>query len=221
MTQSRKRRPIEAGEVFSRLTVIAQADPMINRRGFPVFRVLAKCECGTEVIVYESKLRYGSTRSCGCLKKEASRNNLPAAKHGMAGSPTHISWRAMKDRCQYPGTNGYERYGGAGITVCERWQVFENFLADMGMRPEGKTIDRIDSRGNYEPGNCKWSTWREQESNRSDNRYVELAGEQVCFTEAARLLSVGIDRLKYQSEILGGDQNAVNSILKEILTAAA
>lgn len=212
---------MKIGEVFSRLTVVGEAEPKINARGFPIFRVRAKCECGTEVTVYESKLRYGSTRSCGCLALEASKRNLPAANHGMAGSPTHISWRAMKDRCQYPGTNGYERYGGAGITVCEHWQLFENFLADMGIRPEGMTIDRIDSTGNYEPGNCKWSTWREQESNRSDNRYVELAGDKVCFTEAARLLGVGIDRLKYQSVILGGDQHAVNSVLKEILTAAA
>jgi hypothetical protein len=92
-------------------------------------------------------------------------------KHGhrKLRTPTYRSWQAMKERCFNEKSIGYKRYGGKGITVCERWKnSFENFLADMGERPEGKTIDRIDHTGNYEPSNCKWSTRKEQARNTYD-----------------------------------------------------
>ncbi len=72
----------------------------------------------------------------------------------------------MWDRCTQPTTNGYKDYGGRGISVCERWEFFESFLADMGARPDGKTLDRADVNGNYEPGNCRWATRSEQERNK-------------------------------------------------------
>ena len=89
-------------------------------------------------------------------------------------SPTYISWRDMKARCQNPNHEHYEYYGGRGVEVCERWQNFANFLADMGERPPGKTLDRINNDRNYEPGNCRWATPKEQAQNRR-NQYLFIA----------------------------------------------
>ena len=88
--------------------------------------------------------------------------------HGHYKSLTYVSWQQMKARCRNPKTHGSELYLGRGITVCSRWQAFENFLADMGERPVGMTLDRKDPDGNYEPGNCQWATPRQQQQNRRD-----------------------------------------------------
>lgn len=91
--------------------------------------------------------------------------------HSVGGtSPTYNSWASMKQRCNYPKSASYERYGGRGISVCERWLTFDNFLADMGVRPEGMTLDRKGANGNYEPDNCKWSTLSEQALNQRPNK---------------------------------------------------
>lgn len=95
-------------------------------------------------------------------------------RHGAYGTPTYWSWSGMQIRCYYPSNPSYTRYGGRGIKVCERWMGehgFVNFLADMGEKPDGKSLDRIDNDGNYEPGNCKWSTGVEQQANRRSSQH--------------------------------------------------
>jgi hypothetical protein len=95
-----------------------------------------------------------------------------SARHGQSNSPEYVSWRHMKQRCSNPKRRDYAYYGARGITVCERWQTFDNFLADMGLRPtENYTLERNDSKGNYEPGNCCWATRLDQSRNRSGYTY--------------------------------------------------
>ena len=105
-------------------------------------------------------------------------------------SPTYNAWRAMVDRCTCPTSGNYERYGARGITVCDRWRSFSNFLADMGSRPEGRTIDRIDGSKGYEPGNCRWASNKEQARNKRTNLIVTYRGESRCVAEWVEILGL-------------------------------
>ena len=156
------------GQRFGRL-VVTRRDGSYGKKA----KWRAMCDCGKEVSVVGYQLRSGKTKSCGCLHREkaAIRASTFRLTHGHARkgiiSPTWRSWHCMINRRRNPHMPGYSRYGGRGIKVCDRWQdSFENFLSDMGERPTGKTIDRKDNNGNYEPGNCKWSTPKKQSANR-------------------------------------------------------
>src|SRR3990167_2204749 len=126
-----------------------------------------------EVLAKLSASLRGHTTSLETRIKIGAANHKPRT-HGHTGlagtSPTYQSWKAMLERCRRPLNASYKRYGGRGITICKRWLVFENFLADMGERPVGTSIDRLDNDGNYEPGNCRWATPVEQAANRRTAR---------------------------------------------------
>lgn len=127
------------------------------------------CDCGKEIICKAENLKRGKIKSCGCKSNEMRR--LSSIKHGHTRYDGYVSgaygsWASMKQRCENENNAQFNDYGGRGITICERWKSFENFLADMGDRPEGMSLDRVDPNGNYEPGNCKWSTRSEQAINK-------------------------------------------------------
>lgn len=129
---------------------------------------LCRCECGFEGKHCAADLRAGKSKSClPCANREMAQRNIT---HGMHNTRIHKVWSAMLHRCNNPNATSYIRYGGRGIKVCDRWSKFENFLEDMGIPEKGLTLDRIDNDGNYEPGNCRWVTHKENCNNRCNNR---------------------------------------------------
>jgi hypothetical protein len=155
------------GHQYGKLTILAFAG-VVN--GKTLWK--ARCECGTEKAVRSNGVRRGLIVSCGCHKNELARQRgVACAKHGCArhngeANPTYTTWVAMLARTTNAARHNFKYYGGRGIAVCERWKSFENFLADMGERPAGTTLDRIDVNGNYEPGNCRWADAKTQIANR-------------------------------------------------------
>lgn len=131
------------------------------------------CDCGNITVVDSYSLRIGHTKSCGCFSRERFKKEKPSLKHGYYNTRTYHTWEGMKQRCLNPNATRYPSYGAMGITVCERWLNFQNFLEDMGPRPEKMTLDRINPFGNYEPSNCRWATLKEQQNNQRRHKLSE------------------------------------------------
>lgn len=176
------------GRRFGRLVAIKP----VGKRGRNVLWECV-CDCGTERSFAQADLSRGSSTSCGCYQRECATAIL--TKHGMHGTGAYKSWRSMRKRCYRKNTPGFQNYGGSGVAVCDRWRnSFENFYKDMGPRPRGTTLDRIDNSRGYSRENCRWSTPQQQTLNRSTTRYIRHGGKVKCVTDWSRELG-GCDSL--------------------------
>jgi hypothetical protein len=183
-----RRLKIEVGQRFGRLRVVRETDRAIYSSGQTHRMFVVLCDCNQELSVLLGSLRSGNTVSCGCYSRELTAALKPGTRHGMSHTPTHKSWLSMRERAAGKSADKARNYQSRGITICERWATFENFLADMGERPRGTTLDRIDNDGNYEPSNCRWADVKTQGTNRRTTRFVTLNGEQLSMTHAAAKL---------------------------------
>ena len=164
------------GQRFNRWTVLSRvAGSMWHCR----------CDCSKEAFVSTSGLKMGKSKSCGCLKTELQKT------HGLGRSSIYYAWAGMIQRCENPKSKWYHRYGGRGIKVCKEWREdFLTFYADMGDKPEGLELDRIDNDGDYSKANCRWATRTEQIRNRITTKHLTFNGETLPLPEWAKKLGM-------------------------------
>lgn len=176
------------GQRFARLQVIERKT--VGRELLWVCR----CDCGKFIETRGFKLRRGGTKSCGCLRIE--RLAESRRQHGLCDTPTYRSWQMARHRCSNPNNVAYGNYGGRGIRMCDAWASdYLVFLADMGERPAGKTLDRVDPMLGYQPGNCRWATPVEQTLTKRNTKLVEWSGEQTTVRAVARIAGVSATTL--------------------------
>ncbi len=182
------------GQRFGRLVVIGRADPPSDNRGNA--RWHCRCDCGNETEVLGYKLIAGDTASCGCLRRELVR--AAHTTHGQTGSRLYRIWGNMHSRCENPHSSHYDYYGGRGISVCEEWHDFVNFMqwAERTGYREGLTLDRIEANEGYNPVNCRWVTMREQNRNKRGNVNITYHGVTRCLSDWATTLGINVGTLQ-------------------------
>lgn len=193
---SMSRREDLTGRKFGNLTAVKFVE---RRAGKTVWQWL--CDCGRTKEAWASHVKEGRVKSCGCANLVARRSKPDW--HGMTGSPEHRTWTNMHTRCGNPNSDDFANYGGRGIKVCDSWADFKKFYADMGGRPEGTTIDRIDGNGNYEPTNCRWADKKTQVDNRSISVWIEHDGRRMVLADWARHFGVSPNAIRKRMNIHG------------------
>jgi len=188
----RKKPRIKVGDVFGKNTVLE------IRHFDGRWHGLARCErCGIETWRQEIELMRARASSCACMKSE--NTTRLKTEHGMSHTKTHNAWLAMQERCYREACDSYPRYGGRGITVCDRWmESFVNFLEDMGEAPEGHSLDRIDNDGMYSPENCRWADPKTQANNTSVNTRIEFNGQSRTVAQWAEETGIGRTTIHYR-----------------------
>jgi hypothetical protein len=191
------------GRRFSRLLVDG-GPTMIKRRTY----WMCVCDCGNRKSVEAHNLKMGRIRSCGCFLRQ--RAAQTKRTHGMTRTAEWRTWAKMKERCLVSSAVGFKHYGGRGITICERWLKFENFFLDLGEKPSpSHSLGRIDNNGNYEPLNCRWETWAQQQNNRRNNLLLTKGGETATLQQWARKLGVRRETIKRRLELGWGEERAL------------
>lgn len=165
---------------FNQLEVLSRAENYPNGKS----RWLCRCDCGNTTVVSSVNLRFHPTKSCGCRKRKA---HTHGQTRGRSKTRAYCSWQSMRDRCLNSRSSNYQDYGGRGILVYEKWaSSFEEFFKDMGIRPKGTTLDRVDVNGNYEPNNCRWATPLEQARNQRPQKAIESFSNEEFLKEFKR-----------------------------------
>ncbi len=184
------------GKVIGRLTVIREV--FGHKYAGKHRKWLCKCACGQEREMFQDRLAKGVAVSCGCAQSEIVTRTMTT--HGLSKTPIHYVWQNMLARCKNKRLTAWKHYGGRGISVCSRWEVFENFLADMGALPfKDAELDRINNDGNYEPSNCRWATRKEQNSNTRQNVFIEVNGDCKTVAEWSRLSGIAYRTLNHRA----------------------
>lgn len=179
----------ELGNTYGRLVVIDEAESFGGKA-----RWLCRCLCGNTKNISGDSLRQRKITSCGCFQTEHRKSGSNGRTHGMSKTPTYRTWQEMHTRCNDNTSVSYPNYGKRGIKICKRWGRFENFLIDMGVRPKGTSLDRINNNGMYSPKNCRWATRVEQNNKRRSCIYVKYQGRKQTIAQWCQELNLPYPR---------------------------
>lgn len=182
-----------SGDTYEQLTIVCRAntEPLSKNSLW-----LAICSCGKYRVVRYHAWKMKRVTNCGCIK--SNKRLASITKHGQSRTKTFQVWADMRSRCSNPNNKHYKDYGERGITVCDAWSDFSNFISDMGPAPQGRSLDRINNEKGYGPENCRWATPKEQGRNRRTNKQVTIFGKTQCVKAWAEDLGISYPRLRYR-----------------------